>query len=69
MWTLIARRDCFFDRHGVLNSDGRRILARAVKACGEDYSLHRLLLRVLRDPTFERVQYAYNVLAGELEYP
>lgn len=53
--TLLDERGLFFDRMGVLNSDGRRLAARAARAEARRGSerASRILWEFLRDPTLD----------------
>jgi len=54
----LAERERYFGRRGVLNSDGRRLLARAarIEARRGRRRVARLIWSLLRDPTLEEAQ-------------
>ncbi len=60
---LLAGIPLFFDKRLVLNSDGRRLLSRAAKAC-DDESLKRKILECLKDPTLNEVAHLYFIITG-----
>ncbi len=60
---LLAGIPLFFDKRLVLNSDGRRLLSRAAKAC-DDENLKRKILNCLKDPTLDEVASLYYSMTG-----
>ncbi|GAB6147933.1 hypothetical protein JCM10135_04740 [Stetteria hydrogenophila] len=60
---LLAGIPLFFDKRLTLNSDGRRLLSRAARAC-EDERVKRRILACLRNPTLDEVAAIYESIAG-----
>lgn len=60
---LLAGIPLFFDKRLALNSDGRRLLAKAARAC-DDGVVKARIVECLRDPTLERVARLYQSLTG-----
>ena len=59
---LVEGAPRFFSRDGVLNSDGRRVLAKIARACSDDPRIHRIALEALRDPTYENIERLLGIL-------
>ena len=60
---LLAGLSLYFDKGLRLNSDGRRALARAARAC-EDERLKRILLAALKAGDLDAVAKAFEAITG-----
>jgi len=53
---LLTRREEFFDKSNVLNSDGRRLLSKIIRTVLSEYpELRKLASKTRKNPTLENV--------------
>jgi hypothetical protein len=53
---LLTRREVFFDKTNVLNSDGRRLLNKIIRMVLREYpELRKLVSKTRKNPTLENV--------------